>query len=132
MEPEVQLHVDQVVSQLQQPPGPSETASPVLGSTPCKDESTPGGDAMFQNFASQDDTGYGTSSGYDYPDSYSAPDATSCGVARIEVAMHDALASISAISKECFSNGEGDVDGFISKTGTAVEQYRSIKQHVNS
>lgn len=39
---------------------------------------------------------------------------------------------ISAISKECFSNGEGDVDGFISKTGTAVEQYRSIKQHVNS
>ena len=98
MEPEVQLHVDQVVSQLQQPPGPSENASPVLGSTPCKDESTPGGDAMFQNFASQDDTGYGTSSGYDYSDSYSAPDPTSCGVARIEVAMHDALASISAIS----------------------------------
>ena len=100
MEPEVQLHVDQVVSQLQQPPAPSENASPVLGSTPCKDEATPGGDAMFQNFASQDDTGYGTSSGYDYSDSYSAPDPTSCGVARIEVAMHDALASISAISKD--------------------------------
>ena len=84
MEPDVQVHVDQVVSQLQQPSIPSEGTSPTLGSTPCKDESTPGGDTIFQNFASQDDTGYGTASGYDYSDSYSAPDPTSCGVAQLE------------------------------------------------
>lgn len=39
---------------------------------------------------------------------------------------------ISAISKECFGSKSGDVDGFVSKSNTAIAKYRSIKTHVNA
>ena len=82
MDPEMKGHVDQVVEDLDVSLQPAEDSG--LGATPLLDETD-------YKYGSQDEPSYKDTAFSDYQEDYTQPEAVNCGIARIEVAMHDQL-----------------------------------------